>query len=215
VACAAGLLPSPSSAEETKRTEDEAAIYAFGVRVARDMQSLQITEEELRLLQTGMNDYYAGKAKPDPADIPKLQAFQRARFQAALEAEKAESDKFLAAQAAAKGATKLPSGIVFFEVAKGEGRSPSVSDRVRVTYKGTLRDGTEFDSNLSKTDPAELPLNGVIPCWREALQRMKPGGKARFVCPAAVAYGDAGQPPNIKPGAALQFEVELLAVPAP
>jgi len=185
------------------------------VSLAQSMEAnLAITKEELTKLQSGMNDYFAGKVKPRPEDGPKVQAFQRARLAAAAEREKKASAAFIDAQAKAEGARKLDSGIVYTELAAGTGESPSPSDRVRVTYKGTLRDGTVFDSNEDRDAPAEFPLGGVIPCWQEAIAKMKPGGKAKFVCPSQLAYGDRGSPPFIQPGAALQFEVELLEVVA-
>jgi len=83
---------------------------------------------------------------------------------------------------------------------------------VRVHYHGTLTDGTVFDSSVQRGQPAEFPLNQVIPCWTEGVQRMKVGEKARLVCPSEVAYGDRGAPPNIPGGATLIFDVELLSI---
>jgi FKBP-type peptidyl-prolyl cis-trans isomerase FkpA len=85
---------------------------------------------------------------------------------------------------------------------------------VKVHYRGTLTDGTEFDSSIARGQPAEFPLNGVIPCWTEGVQRMKVGGKARLVCPANIAYGDQGRPGTIPGGATLLFDVELLEIKA-
>jgi FKBP-type peptidyl-prolyl cis-trans isomerase FkpA len=83
---------------------------------------------------------------------------------------------------------------------------------VKVNYRGTLPDGTEFDSSYKRNEPASFPLNRVIPCWTEGVQMMKVGGKARLTCPSAIAYGDAGSPPAIPPGATLIFEIELLGI---
>jgi FKBP-type peptidyl-prolyl cis-trans isomerase FkpA/FKBP-type peptidyl-prolyl cis-trans isomerase FklB len=83
---------------------------------------------------------------------------------------------------------------------------------VKVHYHGTLIDGTVFDSSVQRGQPATFPLNGVIPCWTEGVQRMKVGEKSRLVCPSQIAYGDRGAPPKIKPGATLVFEVELLEI---
>ena len=94
----------------------------------------------------------------------------------------------------------------------GTGASPKVTDRVKVHYHGTLTDGTVFDSSLQRNEPATFPLNGVIPCWTEAVQLMKVGGKSRLVCPANIAYGDRGSPPVVRPGATLIFDVELLEI---
>ena len=135
-----------------------------------------------------------------------------ARVAAASAEEAKASEAFLTAATAEPGAEKLASGLVFREVAPGDGASPKATDNVKVHYHGTLRDGTVFDSSVDRGEPAEFPLNGVIPCWSEGVQKMKVGGKARLVCPASIAYGDRGAPPKIKPGAALAFDVELIAI---
>jgi len=115
--------------------------------------------------------------------------------------------------AAEPGAQKTASGLVYRELTPGTGASPKATDTVRVHYRGTLTDGTEFDSSYKRNEPAQFPLRGVIPCWTEGVQRMKVGGKARLVCPSDLAYGDAGRP-SIPGGAALVFEIELLEISA-
>ena len=104
------------------------------------------------------------------------------------------------------------SGIVFESVQPGTGRSPKATDTVTVHYRGTFPDGREFDSSYKRGQPTSFPLNRVIPCWTEGLQRMKVGGKALLGCPAAIAYGARGAGGVIPPNATLLFEVELLAV---
>jgi FKBP-type peptidyl-prolyl cis-trans isomerase FkpA/FKBP-type peptidyl-prolyl cis-trans isomerase FklB len=100
-------------------------------------------------------------------------------------------------------------------VKAGSGAAPKATDTVKVHYKGTLRDGSVFDSSIERGQPATFPLNRVVPCWTEGLQKMKIGGKAKLACPSNLAYGDRGAPPKIKPGAALLFEVELLSIESP
>jgi FKBP-type peptidyl-prolyl cis-trans isomerase FkpA len=102
--------------------------------------------------------------------------------------------------------------MVYIPVAAGTGASPKATDTVNVHYHGTLRDGSVFDSSVDRGEPISFPLNGVIPCWTEGLQKMKVGGKAKLVCPSDIAYGDGGRPPQIPGGATLVFEVELLEV---
>jgi FKBP-type peptidyl-prolyl cis-trans isomerase FkpA len=115
--------------------------------------------------------------------------------------------------AAEKGALKTESGMVYRSLKDGTGASPKETDVVRVHYQGTLPDGTEFDSSLKRGQPAEFPLNRVIKCWTEGVQKMKVGGKAKLTCPASVAYGERGTPGGpIPPNATLIFEVELLAI---
>ena len=114
--------------------------------------------------------------------------------------------------AAEPGAVRTGSGLVYRELKVGTGASPKVTDTVKVHYRGTLVDGTEFDSSYKRNEPAPFPLNQVIPCWTEGVQRMKVGGKSQLVCPSNIAYGDRGSPPVIPPGATLIFEVELLRI---
>jgi len=114
--------------------------------------------------------------------------------------------------AAEPGATRTPSGLVYRELRAGTDESPKATDAVTVNYRGTLTNGTEFDSSYKRNEPAQFPLNQVIPCWTEGLQKMRVGGKSRLVCPASLAYGDRGAPPDIPGGATLIFEVELLSI---
>ena len=105
------------------------------------------------------------------------------------------------------------SGLVYQSVREGTGASPKASDTVRVHYRGTFPEsGKEFDSSLARGEPIEFPLKGVIPCWTEGVQLMKPGGKARLTCPPAIAYGARGAGGVIPPNATLNFEVELLGI---
>lgn len=117
------------------------------------------------------------------------------------------------AQAASPAASEtLPSGVVVQTLTKGTGPSPKASDTVKVHYRGTLTDGKEFDSSYKRGQPISFPLNRVIPCWTEGVQKMQVGGKAKLTCPAATAYGAQGVPGTIPPNATLNFEVELLGI---
>jgi len=204
-ACAAG--PEP-------KTDDEKTLYALGLALARNVGPFNLTEKELDLVKAGLTDGVLNR-KPQ-ADIetfgPKIQALAQARASAGAEAEKKASAGFLEKAAAEKGAAKLPSGLIYSEIKPGTGDSPKATDTVKVHYQGTLTDGTVFDSSIKRGEPATFPLNGVIKCWTEGLQKMKVGGKSRLVCPSDIAYGDRGSPPTIKPGATLVFEVELLEI---
>jgi FKBP-type peptidyl-prolyl cis-trans isomerase FkpA len=117
--------------------------------------------------------------------------------------------------AAEPGAVVTASGLVFRALKSGSGPSPAATDTVRVHYRGTFVDGREFDSSHSRGQPATFPLNRVIKCWTEGLQRMQVGGRARLTCPGAIAYGERGMRDVIPPNAVLQFEVELLAIETP
>jgi FKBP-type peptidyl-prolyl cis-trans isomerase FkpA len=118
-------------------------------------------------------------------------------------------ESFLDKAAKEPGAIRTPSGLVYKVLQTGMGPSPKATDVVRVNYRGTLTDGTEFDSSK---EPVPLPLNGVIHCWTEGVQMMKVGGKAQLVCPSNIAYGPQGSPPVIPPNAVLVFQIELLGI---
>ncbi len=131
----------------------------------------------------------------------------------ALEQEKAKGKAYLARAAKEKGAERTSSGLVYVPLKKGTGASPKATDTVRVHYRGTFIDGKEFDSSYSRNEPTEFPLNQVIPCWTEGVQKIKVGGKAKLVCPSEIAYGDRGAGGGLIPGGAtLVFEVELLGI---
>lgn len=105
-----------------------------------------------------------------------------------------------------------PSGIVFESLQAGSGAAPKATDTVTVHYRGTFPDGREFDSSHKRGQPTSFPLNRVIPCWTEAVQMMRPGGKARITCPPQLAYGERGAGGVIPPNATLVFEIELISI---
>src|SRR5579863_7604344 len=127
-------------------------------------------------------------------------------------AEQPSAQAFLDKAASEPGAVKTASGLVYRETEPGTGASPKATDTVKVHYRGTLIDGTEFDSSYKRNEPAQFPLSGVIKGWTEGVQLMKVGGKSRLICPSDLAYGDQGRPPQIPGGATLIFEIELLEV---
>ncbi len=117
-----------------------------------------------------------------------------------------------AAAAKEPGALVTPSGLVYRSLKDGSGSSPKATDKVKVHYRGTFPDGREFDSSYKRGEPIDFPLNGVIACWTEGVQRMKTGGKAKLTCPPEIAYGARGAGGVVPPNATLVFEVELLGV---
>jgi FKBP-type peptidyl-prolyl cis-trans isomerase FkpA len=123
-----------------------------------------------------------------------------------------DAANFMEKAAAEPGATKTASGLIYRELKPGTGPSPVATDTVSVQYRGTLTDGTEFDSSYKGSEPAKFPLNRVIPCWTEGVQKMKVGGKSKLVCPSNIAYGPQGHPPEIPGGATLVFEIELVGI---
>jgi FKBP-type peptidyl-prolyl cis-trans isomerase FkpA len=189
-------------------TDDQKIIYALGLSIYHSLGQFNLTPAELEIVKRGLTDSEAGKPAEDIQTWgPKIAAFAQAR-------QKAASEQALAKAAAEPGAVKTASGMIFRDITQGTGPSPTPTDTVKVNYRGTLADGNEFDSSYKRNEPATFPLNGVIPCWTEGLQKMKVGGKAQLVCPASLAYGDRGQP-GIPGGAVLTFEVELLSILPP
>lgn len=124
----------------------------------------------------------------------------------------APADPALARAAAEPGAVVTETGLVYRELKAGNGPQPTAAQTVRVHYRGSFPDGREFDSSHSRGQPATFPLNRVIPCWTEGVQRMKVGGAAKLTCPSSIAYGARGAGGVIPPNATLQFEVELLGI---
>jgi FKBP-type peptidyl-prolyl cis-trans isomerase len=197
------------------QTDEQKAFYALGVGLSKQLMQLQpLTAGEVEMINAGLGDALNGKpAKADPEQFgPKIREIAQARMKVAGETEKKKGVEFLEKAAKEKGAKKTESGLVYSETTPGTGDQPKASDTVKVNYRGTLIDGTEFDSSYKRNQPATFPLSGVIKCWTEGLQLMKVGGKSKLVCPSDIAYGDRGSPPTIKPGSTLIFEVELLSI---
>ena len=208
------LASAAVAAEPKLETEDQKTIYALGLALSRNVDSYNLTPEEVEILKLGLTDGVLKKEPKVKLDDyrQKLQALAQARAAQVAEAEKKASEDFLKKMQAEKGAVRTDSGLIYIELKPGSGESPKATDMVKVHYHGTLRDGTVFDSSVERNSPATFPLNRVIPCWTEGVQRMKVGGKSKLICPSSIAYGDRGAPPKIKPGAALAFEVELLEI---
>jgi FKBP-type peptidyl-prolyl cis-trans isomerase FkpA/FKBP-type peptidyl-prolyl cis-trans isomerase FklB len=218
IAVALSLLvaaPATAAGPELK-TEEQKTTYAIGLTIAQNLGTFSLTPAEVDLVVAGMRDGLASTPKVDLNQYTaQIKQFAQKRGMAAAEVEKKESAAFLEKLEKEKGAEKTASGLVYIPVKAGTGAAPKGTDNVKVHYTGTLRDGSVFDSSVERGQPATFPLNRVVPCWTEGLQKMKVGGKAKLACPSALAYGDRGAPPKIRPGAALLFEVELLGIEAP
>jgi FKBP-type peptidyl-prolyl cis-trans isomerase FkpA len=198
----------------TPQTEDQKTLYAMGLSLGRSVSGLGLTAEELEYVKAGISAQVMGE-KPAVAIEeygPKISGFLTSRQSAKASGEKEKSKAFLEQAAKEPGVEKTPSGLIYKELQAGTGEQPKVTDVVTVNYRGTLTDGKEFDSSGKHGGPATFPLNAVIRCWTEGVQKIKVGGKARLVCPSDIAYGDRGAPPDIPGGATLVFEVELLGV---
>ena len=198
-------------------TDEEKTIYAVGLSLSQNIAPLSLTPAEIEIVKQAMSDAAAGKPAIKIEEWgPKIGELARAREGKMAEGEKSKATAYLAKAAAEPGAVKTASGLIYKELAAGTGPMPAATDMVQVNYKGSLIDGTEFDSSAKHGgQPAEFPLNQVIPCWTEGVQKVKVGGKAQLVCPSDIAYGDGGRPPTIPGGATLVFEVELLKILPP
>ncbi|MFL5343372.1 MAG: FKBP-type peptidyl-prolyl cis-trans isomerase [Hyalangium sp.] len=201
----------PASSAAQPQTDDEKTLYSFGYNYGKSLTLLGMSPSELELFKRGLTEGNTGA--PPAVDVDRygapraMQALTQGRQDKANEA-------FLQRAAQEKGAVKLPSGVVYKEVKAGTGPSPKSTDTVGVNYRGTLISGDEFDSSYKHGQIAEFPLNGVIPCWTEGIQKMKVGGQARLVCPAKTAYGDRPPPSSkIIPNSVLVFDVELVSLP--
>jgi FKBP-type peptidyl-prolyl cis-trans isomerase len=213
IACAQGA-GSAAAAPPKLETEDQKTLYALGLIVGKNLQTFKLKPEELEIVQAGLKDSIT-EAKPQielEAYGPKVNDLAQRRQMAGADDEKKRGQEYADKAAQEEGATKSETGVVMKTLKAGTGKSPTADDTVSVHYEGKLVDGTVFDSSVKRGQPAEFPLKGVVPCWTEAVQKMKVGEKAQVICPSSVAYGDRGSPPTIPPGATLTFEVELLDI---
>jgi FKBP-type peptidyl-prolyl cis-trans isomerase FkpA len=198
--------------------EQDKALYALGVLLSRNLESFQLSEAEFLRVKAGISDGFHKKpqAATAEASLPQVQALQRSRMMVLSQHQKDAGQAYLDKAASVPGATKTSSGLLYIPVSAGSGAMPVRTDRVKVNYEGRLIDGTVFDSSAQHGgQPATLQVGSIIPCWTEALQLMKVGGKSRIICPSALAYGDRGAPPKIMPGAALEFDIELVSIEPP
>jgi FKBP-type peptidyl-prolyl cis-trans isomerase FkpA len=211
---AAGAKPKAAAVAKAPATDADRTLYVMGVALARTFQNLDLTAAELAVLKEGLSDAGAGrplKVSPE-AWGPKIPAFTKARLEKIADEERARSAAFTERIAAEPGTQRQPSGFLYRELKAGSGASPAPGQKVLLKYTGTLVDGTVFDSSAREGRPVVFDLSEVIPCFKDGVPLMKPGGRARLVCPAQLAYGDAGLPPKIRPGATLVFDVELVGL---
>jgi FKBP-type peptidyl-prolyl cis-trans isomerase len=212
--CDADAAKQKAAKEQAPQTEEQKTLYALGMLMSQSLSTFDLKPEELAQVQKGIADGVGGvKGEIKPEEyIPKVQELQKARMAVVAEKASAAGVAFLDKASKEAGATKTASGIVIKQTKEGTGPNPAASDQVKVHYEGRLIDGKVFDSSIARGEPATFPLGGVIPCWTEAVQTMKVGGKAQLVCPANLAYGPNGSPPTIPPQSTLVFDVELLEI---
>jgi FKBP-type peptidyl-prolyl cis-trans isomerase FkpA len=183
-----------------------------GIALGRSTTTLNLTAAELEFVKAGMSDQVAGRPPQVSVETyaPKVEEIARRRVAEGVDKTEAAGKAFIEAAAQEPGAVKTESGLVLRTLKPGSGRSPSYTDRVKVHYRAAFTNGTVFDSEIEGA-PVELVLAGTIPCWIEALQKMKIGETAKLVCPPSLAYGDQGRPPTLPGHATLVFDLELLA----
>jgi FKBP-type peptidyl-prolyl cis-trans isomerase FklB len=215
------------TAEETKAAPElkldspkSRISYTIGANMAKDFKAQKI-DVDADVLAQGLKDGLAGKELrlTDEEMATEIQNFQK-EMQAKMAAEraaladsnKAAGEAFLAENAKKEGVKVTASGLQYKVIEEGSGDSPGPNDTATVNYRGTLVDGTQFDSSYDRGQPATFPVGGVIAGWTEALQMMKPGAKWQIVIPSDLAYGERGAGRDIGPNSTLVFDVELISV---
>jgi len=197
---------------------DERMSYIAGMKMGHQMSAQGIPLDKKAFL-TGIEDAMAGnEPRMTREEVEKtLAAYQerrKAEVAAKAETNKKAGEAFLANNRTQPGVKVTASGLQYQILEEGKGATPSATDTVVVNYRGTLLDGSEFDSSYKRGQPATFPVNGVIQGWQEALQMMKEGAKWKLFVPANLAYGERGAGASIGPNATLTFEVELLEIKA-
>jgi FKBP-type peptidyl-prolyl cis-trans isomerase FklB len=219
--CTVFTVSQAFGAEKTElKTDKDKLSYALGADMGSNLKKFDI-DINADLYVKGMKDALSGDVLLTDQEIRTLimalqkdvQTKQQEKMKVQAEKNKKEGEAFLAENKKKEGVKTLPSGLEYKVITEGKGKSPSATDTVTVHYKGTLIDGTEFDSSYKRNAPATFPVNGVIRGWTEALQLMKEGSKWELFIPANLAYGESGRP-GIPPNSVLIFEVELMKIGA-
>jgi FKBP-type peptidyl-prolyl cis-trans isomerase FklB len=214
--------PAAPQAGKPESVQDRAA-YVIGFNLGRQLKQNDINANA-DLIVKGLKDGMGGTdgLLTEQEMQETMQAFQQQvmtqqqeKQKVVGEKNKAEGEAFLAKNKERPGVKTTASGLQYEVIKEGTGAQPKATDTVTVHYKGTLIDGTEFDSSYGKGEPATFALNQVVQGWTEGLQLMKAGSKYKFYIPAALGWGDRGAGPLIGPNAAVVFEVELISVGAP
>ena len=208
---AADEKPATEKPAATFKSQAEKISYALGILIGNNIKQQSI-DADADVLAKGIKDMQAGKPS---LTIQEAQQTMMA-YQTEQRAKLSEKDRaYLAENAKKEGVKTTPSGLQYKVLTAGTGATPKATDTVKAHYRGTLIDGTEFDSSYTRGQPFVSPVTRVIPGWTEALQMMKVGDKWQLTIPGALAYGERGSPPKIGPNATLIFEMELLGIEPP
>lgn len=211
---------SVSAAEKALETRKDKVSYIIGYNLGSGMKRDNI-EFDIDIVLRGLDDAIKGKKSALTEEEirtvltalnQEIMAKKAEEAKESGEKNKKEGAAFLAENAKKEGVKVLPSGLQYKVMTEGSGKSPKATDTVSVNYRGTLINGTEFDSSYKRGQPASFPVNGVIKGWTEALQLMKEGAKWQLFIPSDLAYGEHGPTPVIGSNAVLIFEVELISV---
>lgn len=188
--------------------------YSIGLSLASNLLQSGIKTVELEALFDAIKDVMEGKQpKLSPQEANQvIEDFFKTKQNSEGSVNAKEGEDFLSKNKTEEGVIELPSGLQYKILTEGNGAKPQASDKVKCHYHGTLINGTVFDSSVERGEPAEFPVNGVIPGWVEALQLMPVGSKWRLFIPSNLAYGDQGAGGAIGAKASLIFDVELLAI---
>ena len=223
LAVSLAFAPLALAAEVQLKDQKDKISYSIGLDIGTTLKR-QVIEVNEELLNTGIQDGLSGKKPLLSEDQVKetMALFQKEMLAKQAEAKKAaaaknsaEATKFLAENKTKEGVKTTASGLQYKVLKEGSGPTPKPTDTVKVNYRGTVLDGTEFDSSYKRGEPASFPVNRVIKGWTEALQLMKVGSKYQLFIPAALAYGGRGAGSDIGPDAMLIFDVELLGINPP
>lgn len=221
VIVSASLLALPLFGQEKSpqlKDQKDKVSYSIGMNIGFNL-SRQKVDVNPDILAAGIKDALAGKPQLTPDQVKEVMAqFEKdmeAKQKQAGEKNKTEGTKFLDDNKKKPDVKTTASGLEYKVIKEGTGPKPKATDTVSVNYRGTLIDGTEFDSSYKRGQPATFPLNGVIKGWTEGLQLMKTGSKYQFFVPSNLAYGERAVSPDIGANATLIFEVELLEIKPP
>ncbi len=217
MACAGVLLSTSAFAADEIKTDEQKFSYAIGFQLGQNLKNQGLGDIDVKIMTQAINDVLGDKdLKLSMEEMQQAFQAKQQKMMAEMEAKgdkaKVAGDKFLADNKSKPGVKTLDSGIQYKVITEGKGNKPSLESSVVAHYRGTLIDGTEFDSSYKRGEPATFPLNGVIKGWQEVLPLMAVGSKWQVWIPSDLGYGSRGAGANIGPNETLIFEIELLEI---